>query len=257
MPRTTLPRAALHPRMGAVLVLAAALVAAFAPTATAEQFFGDGTFYGDNGWEGACKGNIGGPWHPGVWPPPGASYISNLQPGNTVPVNVAMNGPQYSTAVCGKLILIKASGADRGCTTCGLTPVPHDWILARVTNVCPECLHGSVDFGVRGDGRWKITWKWAGGVSAQSIGSAQRADVPVFTAVKKKSKHSAAYWAKLKAAKLRSAAKKQKARWAKYWAKIKAKKAAAAKRAQRYKKRKPRKLLAAANLAVQQLPASV
>lgn len=111
-----------------------------------------GTFYGNNGWAGSCAGNIGG-FFPGKWPPAG-SYLTSLQPGSSIPVNVALNGPMYSTAMCGKLLYIKASGEDAGCKTCGMTPVPDKYMLARVTNVCPECLYGSVDFGVQGDGRY-------------------------------------------------------------------------------------------------------
>lgn len=68
-------------------------------------------------------------------------------------MNVALNGPQFSTAMCGRLLYVKSSGADAGCKTCGLTPVPSGYMLARVTNICPECKYGSIDFGVKGDGR--------------------------------------------------------------------------------------------------------
>lgn len=187
------------------LVLAGALVAAFAPTADAQQFNGDGTFYGDNGWEGSCAGNIGGQWHAGTWPPAG-SYLSSMQPGSSTPINVALNSAQYSTAMCGKLLWVKATNS--GCTTCGTTPISSQYILARVTNLCPECQYGSLDLGIQGDGRWKITWKWAdSGVATQSIGGVSRASVPATKAKVATHNHSAAYYRKIAAALQRKAAR--------------------------------------------------
>lgn len=68
-------------------------------------------------------------------------------------MNVALNSPMYTTAMCGKLLYVRATGEDDGCTTCGMNPIPDQYMLARVTNECPECLHGSLDFGIQGDGR--------------------------------------------------------------------------------------------------------
>lgn len=240
---------------GVALVLAAVLIAAIAPSASAQQYYGDGTFYGNNGWAGSCAGNIGG-WFPGTWPPAG-SYLTSLQPGASTPVNVALNGPMYSTAMCGKLLYIKATGEDAGCKTCGLTPIPDQYMLARVTNVCPECLHGSIDFGVQGDGRWKIEWHWAdAGTVTQASGKASRAKIVVPA---KKSRHSLAYWVHLNAAKLRKAARRaaKKLAAAKRAAARRAKqRLAAAKRAAAIiaaAKRQGRKLLAE-ELPFQQLP---
>lgn len=236
--RAALPSAMSH---GVAVVLTVIAIAAMGPTADAQQFYGDATYYGDNGWAGSCAGNIGGPWFPGTWPPAG-SYISSLQPGSSTPVNVALNGPQYSTAMCGKLLYVKATGENAGCKTCGMNPIPDQYMLARVTNVCPECHYGSLDFGVHGDGRWKITWHWAdSGTVTESVGTVSRSKV-----TKKVHNHTAKYWAKLKAAKLRSAARRA------------AKKIAAAKRAAAiYAAIHGRKLLAEElPAASQELPAS-
>ena len=112
-----------------------------------------GTFYGNNGWAGSCAGTVGGPWGaPGVWPPAG-SYVNNMQPGNAVPINVALNRPQYSTSMCGKLLYVRSTPDSASCKTCGMTPISTQYILARVTNECPECAHGSLDLGIKGDGR--------------------------------------------------------------------------------------------------------
>ena len=73
-----------------------------------DQPFGlQGTYYGDNSWAGSCAGNVGG-YFPGTWPPAG-DYLTSLQPGNSTPVNVALNGPMYSTAMCGKLLYVKVT----------------------------------------------------------------------------------------------------------------------------------------------------
>lgn len=112
-----------------------------------------GTFYGNNGWAGSCAGQVGGAYGaPGVWPPAG-SYINSMQPGSAVPINVALNRPQYSTSMCGKLLYVRATAASAACKTCGMTPISTEYILARVTNECPECAPGSLDLGISGDGR--------------------------------------------------------------------------------------------------------
>lgn len=33
-----------------------------------------------------------------------------------------------------------------------------DWLTALVTNRCPECLHGSLDQAINGNGRWQVQW---------------------------------------------------------------------------------------------------
>lgn len=114
-----------------------------------------GTFYGDDQWAGSCAGTVGPPWHSGVWPPANASYTTSMHPGSPVALNVALNSRQYSTDMCGQLLYVRSINA--GCTTCGTTPMPEEYMLARVTNECPECLFGSLDFGMKGDGRCGLT----------------------------------------------------------------------------------------------------
>ena len=53
-----------------------------------------GTFYGNNGWAGACAGLVPQTGQP--WPPPGGSYQNNMQPGSSTPINVAINSAQWS-----------------------------------------------------------------------------------------------------------------------------------------------------------------
>ena len=54
--------------------------------------------------------------------------------------------------------------------------------------------------------RWKIQWYWAGdGVIAETVGNITRATIGPVAGVHH---HTAGYWARMKAAKLRSAAKR-------------------------------------------------
>ena len=53
-----------------------------------------GTFYGNNGWAGACAGLV--PLTGQPWPPPGGTYQNNMQPGASTPINVAINSAQWS-----------------------------------------------------------------------------------------------------------------------------------------------------------------
>lgn len=76
-------------------------------------------------------------------------------PGSAVALNVALNSRQYSTDMCGKLLYVRVTNS--GCTRCGTTQMPEGYMLARVTNECPECLFGSLDFGMKGDGRCRLT----------------------------------------------------------------------------------------------------
>ncbi len=98
------------------------------------SFEGDGTFYGAGGAgkSGACM----------------------LNPGfNGVPITVAMNRAQYDGgSTCGKCVSITGKGEG-----IGMTPIIGP-IIATIDNECPECKFGDVDIGMKGDGRWKITW---------------------------------------------------------------------------------------------------
>jgi len=74
---------------------------------------------------------------------------------NGVSVTVAMNPVHYQQGSgCGKCI--KAWGKGDGV---GMTPIVGP-IYATIDNLCPECKPGDVDFGLGGDGRWKIQWEF-------------------------------------------------------------------------------------------------
>ncbi|KAA6428967.1 MAG: hypothetical protein FRX49_01077 [Trebouxia sp. A1-2] len=106
---------------------------------------GDGTSYGagqDN--EGTCSyGNNmantdGLPWSSGLT------------------MTVAMNDPQFGASVaCGMCITFQGTG-----TGIGTEPIPGgtEWQTALVTNRCPECLFGSIDQAINGNGRWQVQW---------------------------------------------------------------------------------------------------
>jgi hypothetical protein len=44
-------------------------------------------------------------------------------------------------------------------------------IFATVDNECPECKYGDVDFGLGGDGRWRIQWDFVDCSEARAAGS--------------------------------------------------------------------------------------
>ena len=113
----------------------------------AQQIMGEGTFYGHGGAgkNGACMLNTGF---------------------NGVSTTVALNPVHYAGGqACGKCI--KAWGSGEGS---GMTPLKGP-IYATVDNVCPECKSGDVDFGMGGDGRWKIQWQFVGCEEARFGGS--------------------------------------------------------------------------------------
>ena len=104
-----------------------------------KAYEGDGTFYTLQG-VGACgleKTNAQKlPWSTG---------IKN---------NVAMNDPQFAnSASCGLCLTYRGTGAGVGQTLIADTPQS-----ALVTDLCPECLTGSLDMAMPGDGRFKIQW---------------------------------------------------------------------------------------------------
>lgn len=128
----------------------------FAPSALAQNLFGqnfigDGTFYGDQGDQssGNCAFGVTGssklPWTNGLT---GAKFVAldrplyNLGPGSN----------------CGLCLAYYGSPIDRGCTTCGTTPIPETVQYAMVSNQCPECRTGDLDQASNGDGRFKINW---------------------------------------------------------------------------------------------------
>lgn len=61
-------------------------------------FVPQGTYYGTNGWAGACAGQL--PPLGRTWPPPGGAQGA---------IGIALNRPQYSTNMCGKKIMYRVS----------------------------------------------------------------------------------------------------------------------------------------------------
>ncbi len=81
--------------------------------------------------------NAGQPW------PPAGNYNG---------LKVALNSPQFGphgvTAACGRKLMVRGTGSGSGAN-----PIPTGWQEAMVTNLCPECKYGDLDFGIGGDGR--------------------------------------------------------------------------------------------------------
>lgn len=118
-----------------------------------QTFTGDATYYGDQGLQetGACGFGVTGaatlPWTTGL----------------TGPRFVALDQPLYSngmgaSAQCGLCIAVYEDPSDYNCTTCGTTPPSRTVNYVMVSNECPECATGSLDFAANGDGRFKIDW---------------------------------------------------------------------------------------------------
>lgn len=103
-----------------------------------KTFTGDGTYYGDNTVDMFGIGNC-------AIRAPRPSFYSSLTP-------VAINGPQYN-GLCGACIEYWGNGVGSGANP----------ILGRhkamITDRCPECKFGDIDLGIKGDGRWKVSWK--------------------------------------------------------------------------------------------------
>lgn len=90
------------------------------------------------------------------------SYGNNMANTNGLPwsngltMTVAMNDPQFDGSVaCGMCITFQGTG-----TGIGTEPIPGgtEWQTALVTNRCPECLEGSIDQAINGNGRWQVQW---------------------------------------------------------------------------------------------------
>ncbi len=94
----------------------------------AYDFIGDGTYYGGAGKGGSCT----------------SSYVPSDF------TTVAINHEQYNNGLaCGSclegIIIINSE---------------KKYFKAIVDNICPECQFGSLDFGEKGDGRWKVEWSF-------------------------------------------------------------------------------------------------
>jgi expansin (peptidoglycan-binding protein) len=123
---------------GAIAVVAATLAATCADGAGVfgTTFSGDATYFGPGGG-GNCA--LDGP-------------VPALYAGR---IPVALNNPQYGNSeMCGACISGQGTGVGSGST-----PVRGNF-EAYVSDRCPECKSGDLDFGISGDGRWKITWKF-------------------------------------------------------------------------------------------------
>jgi hypothetical protein len=111
---------------------------------------GDGTFYGGGG--------------------AGAGGACMLPPGfNGVGLTVAVAPEAFASgAGCGKCVKIWGEGSGLG-----MTPI-YGPFYATIDNLCPECKTGDIDFGLNGDGRWRIHWDYISCDEARSQGNNQR-----------------------------------------------------------------------------------
>ncbi|CAN0259808.1 unnamed protein product, partial [Pylaiella littoralis] len=68
-------------------------------------------------------------------------------------LEVALNGPQYDDSLlCGSCIEGEFPQGSSG------NAIP-DTYMAYVSDKCPECVEGDLDFGISGDGRLLVDWK--------------------------------------------------------------------------------------------------
>lgn len=99
------------------------------------KFHGDGTYYGDGGWEG---GNC-------AIRSPRPNFYKRYVP-------IAINNKQYE-GMCGACIEFWGDGKGLGANP----------IVGRKMGVivdrCPECKYGDIDLSMAGDGRWKVSWR--------------------------------------------------------------------------------------------------
>ncbi|CAM9612888.1 unnamed protein product, partial [Hapterophycus canaliculatus] len=73
---------------------------------------------------------------------------------------VALNNDQWEgSMMCGACIEGTADGSYPKNDGGGHSPIPRTF-KAFVTDRCPECVEGDLDFAMSGDGRWFIDWKF-------------------------------------------------------------------------------------------------
>ncbi|CAN0373521.1 unnamed protein product [Pylaiella littoralis] len=102
----------------------------------AKEFSGDGTYYTPT-TEGNC------------------AFFTSVPGMYDGMIPVALSASQYGNSeMCGACIEGEASGEGAGAT-----PVPSTF-KAYVSDQCPECHEGDLDFMLVGDGRWDISWKF-------------------------------------------------------------------------------------------------
>ncbi|CAN0218075.1 unnamed protein product [Scytosiphon promiscuus] len=100
------------------------------------EYAGDATYYGYT-TEGNCAfgGNV-------------PEMYSGMIP-------IALNALQYGDSLmCGACVEGTASGVGAGSN-----PIPSTF-KGYMTDKCPECSWGDLDFSVSGDGRWDIEWEF-------------------------------------------------------------------------------------------------
>ncbi|CAN0109294.1 unnamed protein product, partial [Hapterophycus canaliculatus] len=142
MPARQVPLlAAVTASMASLLLPSPALSSAIVPMIPPpydERFSGDATYYGVTpDGDGNCA--IGSPLP--------AMYDGMIP--------VALNNDQYGDSImCGACIEGEGSGVGAGAD-----PVEGAF-KAYVTDRCPECAFGDLDFATAGDGRWDITWQF-------------------------------------------------------------------------------------------------
>ena len=67
---------------------------------------------------------------------------------------VAMDSPFfYNSQSCGMCLAFRGTGPGAGAN-----PISLNVQYVLVSNLCPECLAGSLDQELNGDGRWRIEW---------------------------------------------------------------------------------------------------
>ena len=99
-----------------------------------------GTYYGDAGGSGTCSFQYSDstllPWAAGT----------NFR--------VAMDQPFFfNSQSCGMCLSFRGTGPGSGAN-----PIPLTTQYVLVSNLCPECLAGSLDQELPGDGRWTVNW---------------------------------------------------------------------------------------------------
>ena len=98
------------------------------------------TYYGDAGASGSCAFNY--------------ANVQNEAWARGTAYRVAMNGPQFfGSEVCGMCLKFRGLGPGAGAN-----PVGRAIRFVLTSNQCPECLAGSIDQEISGDGRWRAGW---------------------------------------------------------------------------------------------------
>ncbi|CAM9727514.1 unnamed protein product [Hapterophycus canaliculatus] len=100
------------------------------------EYSGDATYYGYT-IEGNC------------------AYGDDIPAMYSGMIPIALNAGQYGDSLmCGACVEGTASG-----NGAGSNPIPSTF-KGFITDKCPECSWGDLDFSMSGDGRWDIEWKF-------------------------------------------------------------------------------------------------